>query len=732
MPTHAAVLRVEPVKMTSLAGRAAHNNRSERPSFRSDGRPHVDANRAALNQVLHGSGNAIKDVEAILEKYQMASKRSKNVAAELIITANKEYFDSISPDWRKGKYTIEFEQWIKQSKAFLEAEFGEGVASIDLHMDETAPHIHAIVVPVCTYEQGYRHGSKEVTKVHYNRVFGDDAKVIQQAREAENPELTKLGKLQTKYAKSVENLGLKRGLMYSNANNRTLETYRKLVLAPPERPLAPRRPSLTESASERAMKLVGVPSSKDKALTEYRQRMEIFRKQKEQYTKGLEAQQKHLQIVSERNSELEDAIARKQEKLLKAESDIKKITNELSLSKAELNHLRSYDLKAVAKALSYEGEITWKGAIDMVKDVGGLDYKDAVVFLFDNFGVDGAKRAVMQQHVTDGIRASANVSADAFKTASRRLSKSEYAIRCEFEKQIDCLDAASYRVTLMSDTKPTYTLNKQSDGSEVLYTKAQLLSDSIVSMLNYKNWHDEYNIFVTPVDDTKHYILVDDLSSETYSHMLSDGYTPTLTLESSHGNYQSVIVVSKDECGKDDTNAFFKEINAAYGDANILGLSHPFRAVGFKNAKPKHIDPESGRRPIVKLLQVAQGICSMATQRIRDIAAMTHGMAAMKAGIRDVNKAFSSITKREIEGVSGAEMTKLSRYCSSFYSAMKHKYGEQIDLSRADFMLVQRLQSAGHDAPTCARALLEFSPDIAKRHPNLSRYVDATVNAPSM
>ena len=46
-------------------------------------------------------------------------------------------------------------------------------------------------------------------------------------------------------------------------------------------------------------------------------------------------------------------------------------------------------------------------------------------------------------------------------------------------------------------------------------------------------------------------------------------------------------LLPKEMASKDEANALFRLINARHGDPKISGLTHPFRAVGFKNRKPK-------------------------------------------------------------------------------------------------------------------------------------------------
>lgn len=133
-------------------------------------------------------------------------------------------------DWRKGKINDKLQKWIDVNTEFLKEKY-PGVAGIRLHLDEQTPHLHAYVVPISTYNIKYRRGEKQVTKVKYNNVFGDDVKVILESRKTNNPEITKTGKLQTDYANYLKNHGidLERGTRNSRQKHKTIREYHKQI-----------------------------------------------------------------------------------------------------------------------------------------------------------------------------------------------------------------------------------------------------------------------------------------------------------------------------------------------------------------------------------------------------------------------------------------------------------------------------------------------------------------------
>lgn len=85
------------------------------------------------------------------------------------------------------------------------------------------------------------------------------------------------------------------------------------------------------------------------------------------------------------------------------------------------------------------------------------------------------------------------------------------------------------------------------------------------------------------------YLIIDDLNDEKLDKMKRDGICPCLTIESSEGNYHSIVKVPKSSVDgeKECADALVRELNRLYdGDLNISGSSHMFRLSGFQSKKP--------------------------------------------------------------------------------------------------------------------------------------------------
>lgn len=711
---YSVVCRVAPLKPGNLRGAHVHQTREHTYEM-----PNADPKRKHLNRFIHGSGDVEGDVNAILSQHPLAHPNG-TICAELILSADDEYFDWICPGWRTGASSKAFEGWVNHNLHFLKKTY-PGLASAVLHMDEGTPHIHAMVVPLATYEQGYRRGSKEVTKVHYNRIFGDDAQTIALARQTKNSELTKLGRLQTVYAKAMRPLKLVRGIKNSRAHHRSVKEHQALVNRPVNVPVIPELHVIERGVTDTAKSALGIDNETDKRIAKATSELSKYRKELTIYQKQLASKAKEFDTMREQNMEMHKALVLKDEV-------ISKITQELTLSKDEVAKLRQYPLQDVAKALNYDGPLSkedgkpvWRNAIDMVKEVSGLDYAKSVAFLYHEIGIDETIAAASSHGIdnaTDIVKSTAS------RKAPRPYTKQEIAIRYELDKQLTHLDSQAYRITLMhAENKMTYNhgKGKGENGSEKFYTKDEVIQ--LIPKLNNENWRRQYNVFITPLDENKHYVLIDDLVDETLADVKANGFTPNLIQRTSGLSIQAVFTLPKSDVTKEVGNAWFKDMNKLYGDKNILGFVHPFRAAGFRNVKPKHLNAKTDKFPVVTLLERVKGLCSKAIDACRTIAEATAALAPGRAVA--VPK---GLVERHVYDVPSAQPDDHAKhYAARFYGWCTDRYEAGVDWSRADWILIQRMQKAGYSADVIAGTVLECSPGLAERHADKARYISTTL-----
>lgn len=679
----------------------------------------VDDSRSHLNKVLYGSGNVRLDVENTISQYKKAHAKTTE-CAEMILTANHKYFDSISPGWKEGVISPALQTWIDENVKFLKSKY-PGLASAVLHLDEQAPHIHAMIIPVATYDISFRRGTKSVTRIAYNKIFGDDMSVIYQAREENNSELTKLGRLQTEYADSMKPLNLKRGSKSSTASNVTpgehIERINKQPAALPRIKTVVPEPSTSDLLLEK----IGVDTDHSNAVKQ------LEKEKSNRLNTGLkqiDLLQSHsieLQIVKPLVEQQKKQLMDKDAIIAALQLKVSKLDTSLTLEKTIVNTLRNTPMQAIADALEYDGVITWKNAIDMVKELGGLSYVDSVSWLYSEFGEGVAIGASIDYVKTETSKA---ISA----TVKRPFTAAENTKKQEIEKQLVALDADNYRITLMGEGElPSYNLGKGKgvDGVEQLYDKNAIIEN--IPLLSKENRRG-YNVFITPMSDTKKYMLIDDLNNNTLNKLITDGYTPCTIIQTSKNSIQAVIASVEQDDSKQVLNSVFKELNKTYGDPNIVAQVHPFRLVGFTNRKLKHLDAVNNLYPFVRLIKFAKILCSKTADFLRSCARLTDDQE-IPAGRLDLAE-LHTFDAASLTLLNAAERDKLLDESRRFYRLMEGRYGAAIDLSRADWMLAQRLKKEGYSVEIIAAVMHETSPKIASRHANAVKYASRTaINA---
>ncbi|MDO5288049.1 MAG: plasmid recombination protein [Pseudomonadota bacterium] len=198
-----AVLRVKPLsKERNIRGAARHNVRAFYGA-------NVDRSRTYLNQVLRGTGDFLSDYRSSRFHGMKTYRQDGNRAAELVLTARSSWFDESFPGWQRNPEKLK--PWLDACQQFLVDKYGENYISGVLHLDEESPHIHCMVVPTQKYKSVLRGKEHVFERISYHSQFGDDKWVFAKARQEKNPELTKLGKLQSEFAQAVGHLGLVRG-----------------------------------------------------------------------------------------------------------------------------------------------------------------------------------------------------------------------------------------------------------------------------------------------------------------------------------------------------------------------------------------------------------------------------------------------------------------------------------------------------------------------------------------
>jgi len=199
------------VKKLSTVGhiRAAggHNDRTIEPE-------HINADPKLVPQSRFGPLAANDVVKAVLAKIPEKRRKDAVLAVEQVLSASPEFFKKLADRWHPDQV----ETWARKAVNWLKQTHGENLISVTLHLDETTPHLHAIVTPMTA---DGRLCAKEYTS------------------------RKRLIEWQTSFAKEMASMGLRRGVEGSGVKHRTLAEFRKMVATPvPQMPRKPVKPVL--------------------------------------------------------------------------------------------------------------------------------------------------------------------------------------------------------------------------------------------------------------------------------------------------------------------------------------------------------------------------------------------------------------------------------------------------------------------------------------------------------
>ena len=165
--------------------------------------PNADENRILKNEILVGNKDIVKDVEKYIEGIKL--RKNGVIARDLLLTASPQFFKNKSYGFVK--------KWINSNITFLQTQFGDNLRFAVVHMDETTPHIHALIIPKFENTRG-----KEKYKLS-NSLYFD-------GRE-------KLSEWQDLYSQHIKNefKELNRGIKGSKARHVKIKQYYTLVNA---------------------------------------------------------------------------------------------------------------------------------------------------------------------------------------------------------------------------------------------------------------------------------------------------------------------------------------------------------------------------------------------------------------------------------------------------------------------------------------------------------------------
>lgn len=181
-----AILRIQKLKnYAQISGVENHNSRHSSPA-------NADLQKKRLQLV--GYSSTVSTIKALLNELQIKPRKNAVLAAEYLLTASPEAFNDTA---------IDIDQWAESNIEFLRKKHGRGLIAAWLHLDESTPHIHALVVPLLKKPDGS-------AKLCARDFFGGKQK---------------LATLQTQYAQAMKKFGLERGIKGSTANHKRIKSF---------------------------------------------------------------------------------------------------------------------------------------------------------------------------------------------------------------------------------------------------------------------------------------------------------------------------------------------------------------------------------------------------------------------------------------------------------------------------------------------------------------------------
>ena len=213
--------RCAKVKSGGLSTVSNHNMRVSTMEHRG-----VDPAKTKDNKCLFRKHDMSLDEAVRHDLKERGIKVNKNstIALEMLSTASTAYFRPEDPN-KKGAYDMEAtKQWALANLAAYKERYGENLIQVDLHLDESTPHMHVIVVPVVMKEHKKRRTNAQIEAGEPNVTY------MKATLDADS--MTKRGDMiagQDYFAKAVEHLGIQRGIKGSRAKHTTLKQWGGMI-----------------------------------------------------------------------------------------------------------------------------------------------------------------------------------------------------------------------------------------------------------------------------------------------------------------------------------------------------------------------------------------------------------------------------------------------------------------------------------------------------------------------
>ena len=199
------------------SGTSAHIERKVKPSNADEERTHLNRR---LVEYPDGVQTRTQAIQRRLETAGLTRKVGKNQVRAIRIMLSGSA-DDMQRIVREGR----LDEWCADNMNYLAATFGkENIVSVDLHLDETSPHIHATLVPIVTTKRKRKKQEERAVKRYRSKSACRPRLCADEVMSR-----VKLKEYQDTYAKAMAKYGLRRGIEGSEARHvDTTQFYREI------------------------------------------------------------------------------------------------------------------------------------------------------------------------------------------------------------------------------------------------------------------------------------------------------------------------------------------------------------------------------------------------------------------------------------------------------------------------------------------------------------------------
>lgn len=224
------------------------------------------------------------------------------------------------------------------------------------------------------------------------------------------------------------------------------------------------------------------------------------------------------------------------------------------------------------------------------------------------------------------------------------------------------------------------------------------------------------NIYIKPVGDHD-LVLIDDIEYEAIERLIADGLRPAAVAETSPNNFQSWVRVGV-TLDPDMRRSVARVLARDYsGDLGAASQSQPGRLAGFTNRKDKHLNAWTGKYPWVKLEHWSGFIIAAGARD--DLLRKSESEMSEDGDVARV--AIGDLPPLRIDPgpPTAAQIKRPARiaYEGAMRKALNdaRRAGEDPDLHRCDWKVVQELAKKGYSTAEVMDAMLSESPDLLAR-----------------